>query len=152
MYAQVADIQEALDLSVLVHLVDDEREGLGNDGGLRPAQQARVAQKIRDAVAEADAYVGQRYRLPLPAVPTVLRAKVVDITLYHLFSRKQPPDEVTKNRWEAAIKFLQQVALGKASLPFPDEAGGSEGTAKPAGGAKIRSSQRRFTREDMGDY
>ena len=156
MYATIDDIKAALNPDVLLRLVDDEREGLTAVGELRAKQQARITKALRDATAEADAYVGQRYRLPLATVPNILNKKVVDIASYNLFSRRGiqggTADETVSDCYDNAIKFLKDVALGRASLPLPDEGGGSSGTASQAGAAKIEANPRLFTRKKMDGF
>lgn len=154
MYATVQDILGALREDVLVFSVDDENQGLDGSGNLRPDQEARVLEKIKAATAEADSYIGQRYTLPLATVPELLKAKTTDIAVYLIVARRQQPDEVLRDRYEDAIKLLQNIALGKASLPLPDNSGGSDGVAEDAsgGGAKITANPRVFSREKMKGY
>lgn len=156
MYATMADILDALDLDALLRLVDDERQGPAASGDLRAKQKSRVEKAIRDATAEADSYVGQRYKLPLAAVPHALGKKVVDIAVYNLFSRRGlqggTPDEIVMERYGNAVRWLKDVAVGRASLPLPDGDGGSEGTARPAGSAKIGANRRVFSRRKLGEF
>ena len=83
-----------------------------------------------DAGNEADTYIGQRYDLPLPSTPPVLRGKVVDIAVWNLFARRGlgDADEVVRERYKNAVKWLEQLAVGKVSLPLPVSGGGDDGS------------------------
>lgn len=76
---------------------------------------AVVAEAIAKAAAEIDSYLGVRYPVPLPApVPERVRALAVDLALYHLYSRRSLAPTVRRQKYEAAVAFLKQVAAGQA--------------------------------------
>lgn len=109
-YSTITDIDEQLDESVLIGLTDDENTGSVNTG--------RVDRAIADADAEIDAYCGGRYPVPFTEAAPMVRKLSVDIALYNLFSRRSAagvPSE-RKDRHDAAIRFLRDVAQGRASL------------------------------------
>ncbi len=100
---------------------------------------AAVEVKIADACAFADGYIGQVYRLPLTgclkpatvpggpaeyATPPVLVRIVCDLTRYYLHDDLAPEHEVYR-RYQAAVKTLETIANGKATLACPW--GGSPG-------------------------
>lgn len=155
MYATVNDVRDALDSGALLRLVDDENEGYTAAGELRAKQQGRVNKALTDAGNEADTYISQRYDLPLPSTPPVLRGKVVDITVWNLFARRGlgDADEVVRERYKNAVRWLEGLAVGKVSLPLAPSGGGEGGSAPPqAGGASIRAQPRRFSRDTMDGF
>jgi phage gp36-like protein len=75
-----------------------------------------VADAIDRAEAEIDAYLGVRYTLPLSPVPDQVKGLSVDISLYHLYSRRSVAPPVRRQKYEAAVSFLKQVAAGEAVM------------------------------------
>jgi phage gp36-like protein len=140
------DLKNALPQDVLLYLVDEEGAGT-----LSPDGEARAQAALREAWGEVESYLAQRYALPLPTLPEVLRAKAVDIAVYRLMMRRgiRPgsPDEAVVERYRAAVSFLRDVATGKASLPLPP----TSQPAQPKGGAKIRG-ERTFSRKSLEDF
>lgn len=104
---------------------------------------------IVDACAEIDGYLAKRYRLPLRKVPQVINKFAKDISVYNLVSRtgidESEREKTFLNRYNAAIKFLLDVAKGTISIGVEDIGGGSEA----ANGFKMKSSGRVFSRESM---
>jgi phage gp36-like protein len=151
MYVTLEAIQKALSADVLVYLVDDERER-----ALTPAGLERVDQAIRDANGEVDSYIGQRYVLPLPFVPDVLASQALNIARYKLFLRRGiregTADESVVTAYRDAVKWLEKIATGKASLPIPDGSGGSNGTVQNPSKASISGPGRIFSRETLEDW
>ena len=159
MYVTLERIQSALSLDVLLYLTDDERQGaVADDAGPRLPDVCldRVAAKLADANAEVDSYVGQRYALPLPAVPDVLAAKATDLAVYKLFLRRglrpNTADEAVAMAYKDAVSWLKDVALGRASLPVPAAGEGSAGTVRPGGAASVTAADRVFSRETLKDF
>lgn len=79
-----------------------------------------VQDAIQDAMEEINGYIGGRYALPLPNVPSNLERMACDIARYRLYFQ-QPTEEVRK-RYEDAISFLKLVANNKAHLQIQDAA------------------------------
>jgi phage gp36-like protein len=69
---------------------------------------------ISKADAEIDSYLGSRYAAPLSPVPAQMQALSVDLALYHLYSRRSIVPPVRKDKYEAAVAWLRQVAAGEA--------------------------------------
>lgn len=140
------DLRQALPLDALLYLVDEEGAGV-----LTPEGQARAEAALREAWAEVESYLAQRYALPLPSLPEVLKAKAVDIAVYRLMLRRglRPgtADEAALTRYRDAVAFLRDVAVGKASLPLPP----TGEPARPKGGAAVRG-KRVFSRESLEDF
>lgn len=74
-----------------------------------------AAGAIADAVGEIDAYLGVRYALPVSPVPAHLVAMTCDIARYRLHGSRVT-DEV-RARYEDAVRWLKDVAQGRALLP-----------------------------------
>lgn len=150
MYTTIQDLQSRLALEVLLYLVDDERAG-----ELTPDAEQRITTALEQAESEADAYIGQRYPVPLPTVPLVVQSRVLDIAVYRLFMRRGirvgTADEVVLQAYRDAVRFFEHVAVGKASLPIPTTPT-STGTIRPNGGAKITAPDRLFSRESLEDF
>ena len=82
-----------------------------------------IAQAIADADAEIDAYCASQFSgLPFSSVPDIIRAKAVDIAIYHLYSRRQGAPEWRAKRYDDAVKFLAKVSEGKISFGGDQEA------------------------------
>lgn len=115
-YCTIADIEDQVDERRLVQLTDDDGSGI--------VASERVDRAISDASDEIDGYVGTRYGVPLSPAPPILRKFAVDIAVYNLYARRDNIPEIRSVRYQAAIQFLRQVALGKISLG-PDDPGGN---------------------------
>lgn len=108
---------------VLAQLSDLDRDGTEDPGVVDAA--------IVDAEAEVNSYLQSRYSVPLAApVPSRLRAVALDVTTYRLFAARglsdEGADKVVRQRYEDALRWLRDVAAGRASLPLPG------GDARPA--------------------
>jgi len=75
---------------------------------------ASINEALQDAAEEINGYIGGRYPLPLPNVPSNLNRMACDIARYR-FYYQQPTEEV-RNRYKDAIKFLERVQDEKAHL------------------------------------
>jgi phage gp36-like protein len=76
---------------------------------------------LLDADQEIDSYLRVVRTLPLPApIPVRLVRVAADVARYHLYD-DHAPDEV-RTRYEDAIRWLRDVAAGRASLGADDTA------------------------------
>jgi phage gp36-like protein len=151
-YTTVPDLQARLSLETLLYLVDDERAG-----EITPEGETRINAALEQAQSEADAYIAQKYPVPLPSVPLVVKSRVLDIAVYRLFLRRgirtNTADEVVLQANRDAVRFFENVAVGKASLPVPGlSSGDSNGTINSNSGARITSPPRLFSRETLKDF
>ncbi len=105
-----------------------------------------VAEAITAAGGEIDSYLGKRYQVPLAPVPDQVKALAVDLTLYRLYSRRSLAPEVRRQRYEDAIRFLKDVAQGRAVIT------GATGLEEPSVQqevTEVSSAERVFSREKM---
>lgn len=120
-YATLADLIEKFGESDLEELtdIDDPRAG-----GI---VQSRIEEQIARASAEIDSYLASRYSVPLadPA-PLTIKGACCDMAFFYL--HRLGANESVVDAYDRAVRFLRDLAAGKAGLPLPD--GGS-----PAGSA-----------------
>jgi phage gp36-like protein len=108
-YATQADLADRFGADELAQLTD--RAGAG------VPDATVVARALADADAEIDAYLGTRYALPLPAVPSVIARLACDIARFRLWEDRAS-DEV-RRRYEDARRLLDAIARGQVSLGLP---------------------------------
>lgn len=104
---------------------------------------AVTAEAIAKAGGEIDAYLGVRYALPLTANPPLLKSLAVDLAIYHLYSRRSVAPQVRRQKYEAAVAFLKQVAAGQAAV---------EGLAGEPQAEDFSGASRVFGRDDLADW
>lgn len=80
----------------------------GRDNAMREA--------IDDAGALIDSYLGARYALPLSVVPNQLMSVCRDLVRYSL---DMTPDDTVKKRYDDALRYLQALSKGTATLGLP---------------------------------
>lgn len=105
---------------LLTLIPQKELAELSADSGDTPDSQV-VAEAINLADAEIDAYLGSRYTLPLTPVPDQVKGLSMDMTLYHLYSRRSVAPTVRRQKYETALSFLKQVAAGEAVVEGASE-------------------------------
>jgi phage gp36-like protein len=109
---------------------------------------AVAADAIARAAAEIDAYLRVRYQTPLSPVPPQVRALCLDLALYHLYSRRSVAPLIRRQKYEAGVAFLRQVAAGQAVLA-------EDGAELPAANrevGEIASGTRLFSRATLADW
>ena len=94
-----------------------------------------VEEAIAKADGEIDAYLGVRYSLPLVGIPDQVRSLSVDMALYHLYSRRSVAPLVRRQKYEAAVAFLKQVAAGQAVVGGPGDPAGDARQVEEFSGA-----------------
>lgn len=105
---------------LLTLISQKELAELTADSGDTPDSQV-VAEAVNRADAEIDAYLGSRYELPLTPVPDQVKGLSMDMALYHLYSRRSVAPPVRRQKYEAGLSFLKQVATGEAVLEGASE-------------------------------
>ena len=106
MYCTADDLVLRFGQDEISQLTDFDRDG--------NADQTVLDQAIADTAAEINSYISARYPLPLEPVPAVLTLHACDICRYRLFNQGAP--EEVAERYTIAIRWLKDVAQGKAQL------------------------------------
>lgn len=104
-----------------------------------------VAGALGDADELVNSYVAKRYDLPLVAVPAALTRVAADLARF--FLHKDDPSDTVEKAYQAALKFLGDVAQGKAVL----DVAGSEPSSAPAG-VSHSAPGRVFTTDSLKDF
>lgn len=73
-----------------------------------------VNRALQDATDTINSYISSRYTVPLSSVPPVLERVASDLARYFLYDDQVT--EVIKQRYDACIKLLGDVAAGRVSL------------------------------------
>lgn len=140
------------DVSAMIK--DDAKDSIIGDEYIEDAEKRNekldqlCTEAIQDACAEIDGYLGKRYRVPFSTAPAVVKKYAKDIAIYNLFSRQgieeNDREKTILNRYNAATKFLRDIALGIGSIGIEDAA-----SPQSSDGFKMGSSQRLFSRDSM---
>lgn len=141
-YCTIDDLMEQISEDELIELTDDDNTGV--------VETSRTDRAIADADAEINGYCGKRYGVPLSPVPALVRKFSADIAIWNLFSRKQIADEGREKRYTNAIRYLQDVAKGNATLGEGDP----DTPPSDAGAPRMASANpaRVFTRGTLEGY
>lgn len=147
MYCTVEEVLEMIKDDMKNVIIGDEYI---EDKQEREAKIAKLCEDaISDACAEIDGYLAKRYRVPFTKTPQVINKFAKDISVYNLVSRtgidESDREKTFLNRYNAAIKFLLDVAKGIISIGVEEKGGNSEA----ANGFKMKSSGRVFSRDSM---
>ncbi|MBL0877920.1 gp436 family protein [Serratia ureilytica] len=141
-YCTVADVGAVMASRTLIELTNDAV--VMNIGEALPAtvNEAVIIEAIRYADELIDAHLRGRYRLPLTAVPTVLRDLAVNLVCHWLYRRRPEGDlpEAVKESYRGTEKTLVAIRDGKLTL-------GVEATQRDMpepGEMRVRSPGRRF--------
>lgn len=122
-----AEQQDIIDRGVtqqeLLELTDDESTTDLDDAGV----QARIAAAITSACGTIDSYCRQRYTVPLQDSEQI-KSVAVTLAIYNLFARRRRVPEDVKTLFDDAMKFLRDVAAGKAALDQPTGATAQAGS------------------------
>jgi len=106
-YATLDDLIDRAGENELRQIADRDRDGM--------IDAEVVDAALADADATIDGYVGAKYALPLPSVPSTVRGWAVSIARYTLH-RNGAPDHVAQD-YKDAIAALKDVARGLITLP-----------------------------------
>jgi phage gp36-like protein len=138
-YCTLTDITKAISEEVVKQLTDDDNLGVINEDNVNAA--------IVAADATIDAYCQQAD--PFSPVPAKVIELAVDIAVYNLYSRSDLAlPEIRKDRYSAALRFLEKVAEGKIS-----QLGTTTPAPATAEGAEVSNSNARiFTRTTLDGF
>ncbi len=141
-YASATDITDLMGDDMLIRLADRDGDGIYDD--------AKVTRALDDASALIDGYIAARVPLPLITVPPVLKNLTIDIAVYRLSTDAALLAEDVRTRYEDAIKFLRDVAAGKAQIPQPKPEGAPAVTeVTPPQAVIVDGPPRLFSRSSM---
>lgn len=107
-YCTVQDMIDRFSEDELIQRTDHANTGVINTTVLNKS--------IADATAEIDSYLIGRYALPLTPQPAGLTRICCDIARYFLYDDAATEQVIA--RFEAVIKYLEQVAKGNIRLGF----------------------------------
>ena len=109
-YAQTSDMQNRYPNRDLVQLTNE-------DPTQTTVNAAFLATFLSDASDEIDAYLEARFALPLSDPPAILTRLCCEVAMYHLNALRPIHDlQDTKDKYEKAIAFLEDVSDGKRAL------------------------------------
>ncbi len=140
MYAQLDDMIRQLGRREVLMLADPEQTG--------EIDQVIIDDALVSASAEIDSYLAGRYRLPLAHVPRNMTRIACDIARYHLTGNDRLETEAVRERYKAAVRFLELAAAGKITLGATDMGD----TPTPAGSVQFVTGQKVFGRSGPGAY
>lgn len=146
MYCTVAEVLEKIKDDMMNVIIGDEYI---EDESEREEKIAGLCEDaVSDACAEIDGYLAKRYNVPFEKTPQVINKFAKDIAVYNLVSRtgidESEREKTYLNRYNAAIKFLLDVAKGTISIGVEEKGGNTA-----ANGFNMRSSDRVFSRDSM---
>lgn len=113
-YATQQDLIDRLGEPRLIQLTDINTPATG------AVDATVVARALEDASGEIDGYLAGRYALPLATPPAILKTYCCSIAHYRLLG--SAADEVTRDDYRAAIKYLTAVSAGTIPLMPPADA------------------------------
>lgn len=148
MYCTVEEVTKMIKDDMMNAIIGDEYI---EDKQEREVKIAKLCEDaISDACAEIDGYLAKRYKVPFTRTPQVISKFAKDIAVYNLVSRtgidESEREKTFLNRYNAAIKFLLDVAKGIISIGVEEDMGGN---SEAANGFNMQSSSRVFSRESM---
>lgn len=148
MYCTVEEVTKMIKDDMMNVIIGDEYI---EDKQEREAKITKLCEDaISDACAEIDGYLAKRYKVPFTRTPQVISKFAKDIAVYNLVSRtgidESEREKTFLNRYNAAIKFLLDVAKGIISIGVEEDMGGN---SEAANGFNMQSSSRVFSRESM---
>lgn len=130
-YAELQDLIDRYGEDQVIVAADHDGDGTPDT--------AVVDQALADADAEIDAYIGDRYQLPMQSVPPILVRLAADIAFHRLSPEADVATEHRKRRYDDAVALLRRIAKGEASLGMPE-------TPKGVAPATAESRPRRWNR------
>ena len=148
MYCTVEEVTKMIKDDMMNVIIGDEYI---EDKQEREAKITKLCEDaISDACAEIDGYLAKRYKVPFTRTPQVISKFAKDMAVYNLVSRtgidESDREKTFLNRYNAAVKFLLDVAKGIISIGVEENMGGN---SEVANGFNMQSSDRVFSRASM---
>lgn len=135
-YASYSSLVKQYGEGEVVNSADRDRDGV--------ADVDVVDQALADADGIINSRIGVVYKLPLQTVPPVLVAYAGDIALYKMSGATDTYTEEKRQRYEDAIKWLDQIAKGLAVLD-----GQPDPETKTSGGIRWTADTRAFNTSNV---
>lgn len=110
-YADETDFIEAFGLQLTIELTNLE------DPEADTVDSTVMTRGLTRATSLIDGYLSGRYSLPLASTPELLKSLCLDIARYNLGHYAKEDD--VRQRFEDALKMLQQIANGTLNLGLP---------------------------------
>ena len=88
--------------------------GAAEAADLEGSSFGRLDKAIAEASAQADSFLAARYATPVPFAGLALQQATLDLARFRLWDSRSP--EEVRNRQQDALKWLRDVATGKAQL------------------------------------
>lgn len=139
-YATQADLSTRYGERELIQVTDKAKPPTGSVDGVV------VARALADADAEIDARLAVRYAVPVVTPPAIVVDCACRIARYKLHEDRAT--EKIRADYEDAIKFLADVAAGRANLPGVTEP--STGDVVTGGRCAVAAPPMRFNDAVMG--
>lgn len=117
-YCTLEDIRGHVPEARLVEITDDT-----NPNATGTVNVAVVEKAIAESSDIIDAYIGKRFKLPLPGIPSVLRTICVDLSIYNLYERVTELNisDGMQLRYKNALSLLKGIAEGEVSIGIVPE-------------------------------
>lgn len=96
----------------------DELEAIALSESHDTLDESRITTALADASRQIDSYLRLRHSVPLNPVAGVIVSACADIARFHLHDDHAP--EAVKERYQATIRWLKDIAAGTASLGADD--------------------------------
>lgn len=113
--------------------------------------EVMLGQWVEDAESEVDGYLSQRYALPLPRVPTLVKRLSARITRFRVYtSRPGSAEEWLTDDYKRAVSDLEKIAKGEMGIGLA--ALGADPGASAAAGVLSSSTAPVFGRNNMRGY
>ena len=135
-YCTQVDIQKRIGQADLAALSDYSGDGNPDTDVVEAA--------IADACALIDSYLSVRFTVPVSPVPSVLRARAVNLAVYFLRLGRDSATEDVRRQYEDDVTWLREVVSGAVSLGIEPSA--AEGDRSP--GVQYEGQRRIFGRDE----
>ena len=104
---------------MIMQLGEGEVLSLSDRASAGVVDAALVADALARASSEMDSYLATRHQVPLSVVPSMLKTRCVEIAYYLLCRGARVINDDIVDLYKDAIRWLRDVAAGKASLGLP---------------------------------
>ncbi|MEH3093370.1 MAG: DUF1320 domain-containing protein [Agrobacterium cavarae] len=141
-YATQQDLVDRFGATELVQLTDKVNKPVST------IDPVPVDRALSDATGLIDGYLGKLYRLPLSAIPPVLKKTACDIARYYLHGKAAAKDTPVAIAYGEAVSWLKDVSKGLVTLDVEGVAPAQSG----GGSVKASAPGRIFTRDSLRDY